>query len=151
MTKKLTTIMAALLAFAVYGPRPARANDNATESQTQRHTMRVDVNSASKEELMTLPGVNDSEAQKIIDHRPYRRKGDLLKKKVLPRKTYFRIRSRVIAHGGQEIKSGETRQQGNEPSNGGMTAPSEQNPQTAPEQAPSQTPSQQNQNNPTGY
>ena len=44
----------------------------------------LDVNSASKADLVALPGVGEVYAQKIIDGRPYARKDQLVAKKVLP-------------------------------------------------------------------
>jgi DNA uptake protein ComE-like DNA-binding protein len=57
----------------------------------------VDLNSASKEELMKLPGMTDAWAEKIISDRPYKTKLDVLHKKVVPAAEYHKIRGLVIA------------------------------------------------------
>jgi competence protein ComEA len=57
----------------------------------------VDINSASKSELKTLPGIGDAEADKIIKNRPYLSKTELVGKGVLPEGPYLSLRHKVIA------------------------------------------------------
>jgi competence protein ComEA len=57
----------------------------------------LDINSASDEELKQLPGIGDALSKKIVDNRPYKRKDELVSKKVLPRATYEKIKDQIIA------------------------------------------------------
>ncbi|HMI30175.1 MAG TPA: helix-hairpin-helix domain-containing protein [Candidatus Limnocylindrales bacterium] len=70
-------------------------------SHAKRHPA-IDLNSASKEELMTLPGVTEDVAEKIIAGRPYKSKAELSKKQILTKAEYTKVRGHVIAK--QEAK-----------------------------------------------
>ncbi|MCI0351350.1 MAG: helix-hairpin-helix domain-containing protein [Acidobacteriales bacterium] len=56
----------------------------------------VNVNAASKSELMILPGVTDAKADLIIDRRPYADKRELVAKKVLSESEYAKVADRVV-------------------------------------------------------
>src|SRR5262245_26903743 len=75
---------------------PTAASKDATKSE-KASTATIDINSASKQELMTLPGVGDVTAQKIIDNRPYRGKNDLVRKNIVNQATYDKISGLIIA------------------------------------------------------
>ena len=57
----------------------------------------VDINSASADELKAVPGIGDAYSKKIIDNRPYKRKDELVQKKVVPQATYDKIKDHIVA------------------------------------------------------
>jgi DNA uptake protein ComE-like DNA-binding protein len=57
----------------------------------------VDLNSASENQLLDLPGIDRPVARKIIEGRPYRDKHDLIDKGILSGATYQKIRDQVTA------------------------------------------------------
>jgi|SRR5579871_4438 len=69
-----------------------------TTKRAAHESGKVDINSATKEELEALPGIGPATSQKIIDHRPYRAKSDLLKDKIITAKEYAKIKNSIVAH-----------------------------------------------------
>ena len=55
----------------------------------------LDLNSASKAQLKTLPGITDREADRIVAGRPYSTDHDLLDRRILSREEYDKIADSV--------------------------------------------------------
>jgi len=60
--------------------------------------LRIDINHASMDELLKVPGMTPSWAGRIVRFRPYRTKLDLLDHGVVTSQVYDRIKDYVIAH-----------------------------------------------------
>jgi competence protein ComEA len=59
--------------------------------------VKIDINSASKDSLMTLKGIGEVYAAAIIKGRPYKRKDELVQRQIIPAATYAKIQSKIIA------------------------------------------------------
>ena len=57
----------------------------------------VDINSASRAELKTLPGIGDAQAERIIAARPYPSKAKLVAASVLRDEAYRALQGRIVA------------------------------------------------------
>jgi DNA uptake protein ComE-like DNA-binding protein len=57
----------------------------------------IDINSASREQLRSLPGIGEAQAERIVAGRPYLSKADLVSKHVIPAGVYLSLRHEIAA------------------------------------------------------
>jgi competence protein ComEA len=113
MTRLVALLVAVLFALGA-AATPVFAQKDAPKTGAASTTKampkdQVDINSASPEELQKLPGIGDALAKKIVENRPYKRKDELVQKKVIPGPTYDKIKDHVIAKQATTQKKDDTK------------------------------------------
>jgi DNA uptake protein ComE-like DNA-binding protein len=57
----------------------------------------LDLNTATEAQIVALPGVGEAYAKKIVAGRPYKRKDELVERKIVPESAYKQFSDKVIA------------------------------------------------------
>jgi DNA uptake protein ComE-like DNA-binding protein len=102
--KRILPVIMALLLSASLGMAQTSGSAGSTKSATKAaksttpRSQRIDINTATKDQLDALPGIGSTYAQKIIDGRPYNAKNDLVRRNIVPQSTYDQIKDQIIAH-----------------------------------------------------
>jgi competence protein ComEA len=74
---------------------PATSSEHHEKSSTKPAKPHVNLNTGTKEQLMTIPGLDDATADKIIAARPFKSKNELVEKKIMTKKEYEKISGMV--------------------------------------------------------
>jgi competence protein ComEA len=95
-----TLVLVAASALCLNGAMAADAAKKASASASASASAKValiDLNSASKKTLMTLPQIGDARSDAIIKGRPYKGKDELVSKNIISQDVYDGIKDAVIA------------------------------------------------------
>jgi DNA uptake protein ComE-like DNA-binding protein len=79
---------------SVNSPPPGEAASQATKA-AQPMSSSMNVNKASAADLVLVLGLSEEMADRIVTNRPYRLKGELVAKKVVPKDTFDSIKERI--------------------------------------------------------
>lgn len=82
---------------AISNTKTTEKSAKAKDAKAAAKIKLVDINSAGKTELKTLPGISDTEADKIIAGRPYLVKANLVTHNIVSRAVYENLKTLVIA------------------------------------------------------
>ena len=97
LTAQIAVLIFALSLFS--GMAAGQIDSKASSAAAAASNMagKLDINSATADQLKELPGIGDAFSQKIVDGRPYHSKLDLVHKKIIPQATYDKIKDMIIA------------------------------------------------------
>ena len=87
----------ALSAPAAWAQAPKSSTPPAKSDMKSMGHDPIDLNTASEADLKMVPGIGDAYAKKIVQNRPYKRKDELVQKKVVPQATYDKIKDHIVA------------------------------------------------------
>ena len=70
---------------------------SAAKTAAATTTDKLDINTATADQLKAFPGIGDAYSKRIIDGRPYTAKNQLVTRGILPQATYNKIKDQIIA------------------------------------------------------
>lgn len=104
MRRAVVMVLSAVMVAQVVAVGQSGSNESYGERYRSDGTKKtiagelVDINRASTEEMMRLPGMTKVWADRVVKFRPYKKKTELLEHGVLPDRVYDKVKDFVVAH-----------------------------------------------------
>jgi DNA uptake protein ComE-like DNA-binding protein len=92
-----TSFLAVALSLMLPLSMSAQMASTAKPAAAAVATDKIDINSATPDQLKAIPGIGDAYAKRIVDGRPYTAKNQLVSRGILPQGVYDKIKDQVIA------------------------------------------------------
>ena len=86
-------------------PKSSTKSDTAKAPDKTEKKAKVDLNSASADDLKAA-GLTADQAKKTIDGRPWKRKDELVKKNILTKAEYEKVKDGIVAHQPKDTSKG---------------------------------------------
>jgi len=87
---------------------PAAEHHSSSHKHSTAKMPKIDLNTASKDDLMKVPGMTSDTADKIIAARPFKSKGELESKKIVTKTEYNKMSSHFVVHTEKAAKTEKT-------------------------------------------
>jgi competence protein ComEA len=92
------TLLAAILLLTLPLAMTAQKAAKPAAPATAAATDKIDINTATGDQLKAIPGIGDAYSKRIIDGRPYTAKNQLVSRGILPQGVYDKIKDQIIAN-----------------------------------------------------
>lgn len=93
---RVLLVLFLLSACSLFPPTVPPSSAGPSRAPTTYFPQFLDLNTATAEQLKTLPGIGETEADRIIKGRPYQRQEELLERNIIPWPMYEQIKNRIV-------------------------------------------------------